>query len=104
MGIVGAVMVTRWSIGLLKETSQVLLDHQAPESIMNKVKKIIEQDGKSRIIDLHIWSIGSNQYALAAEILNSGNEDSDDYKQRLQSVIEIQHSTIDVKKIDQTKY
>mgnify|MGYP003379632032 CR=1 FL=1 len=30
MGIVGAILVARWSAGLLRQSSAVLLDHQAP--------------------------------------------------------------------------
>ena len=30
MGVVGAVMVVRWSFGLINGTSKILLDHQAP--------------------------------------------------------------------------
>ncbi|MCK5331847.1 MAG: CDF family Co(II)/Ni(II) efflux transporter DmeF, partial [Candidatus Marinimicrobia bacterium] len=69
MGIVGAVMVTRWSIGLLKETSRVLLDHQAPDTLVDKVKELLEKDRQTTITDLHIWSIGLNQYVAAIAIL-----------------------------------
>ncbi|MGB5607249.1 MAG: CDF family Co(II)/Ni(II) efflux transporter DmeF, partial [Gammaproteobacteria bacterium] len=30
MGIVGAILVARWSLGLIRDTSGILLDHQAP--------------------------------------------------------------------------
>lgn len=78
MGIIGAILVTRWSIGQLRETSHVLLDHQAPESLMNQVKEVLQKDGQSKISDLHIWSIGSNQYAAIIEILSSDSSNFED--------------------------
>ncbi len=100
MGIVGAVMVTRWSIGLLKETSRVLLDHQAPDTLVDKVKGLLEKDGQSTITDLHIWSIGSNQYVVAIEIVDNNNEKDDkDYIQLIEGIDNISHVTIGVHRV-----
>ena len=101
MGIVGAVLVTRWSIGLLKETSRVLLDHQAPNELLNQVKELLEKDGQTKITDLHIWSIGSNQYAVAIEIVCT-NEKADKYfHQLIESIEGIAHVTLGVHRVKQ---
>jgi Co/Zn/Cd efflux system component len=42
MGIVGTAMVDRWSWGLLRHTSSVLLDQQAPAAVRNAVCEAIE--------------------------------------------------------------
>ncbi|MFH2040517.1 MAG: CDF family Co(II)/Ni(II) efflux transporter DmeF, partial [Chloroflexota bacterium] len=42
VGIVGAIMVARWSLGLIKNTSQVLLDHQGPKGLREKIIGIVE--------------------------------------------------------------
>ncbi len=99
MGIVGAIMVTRWSIGLLKETSRVLLDHQAPDALINQVKRLLEKDGQSTITDLHIWSIGLNQYVAAIAILCTNEKDEKDYTQLIQSIENIAHVTICVNRV-----
>ena len=97
MGIAGAVMVTRWSIGLLKETSRVLLDHQAPDTLVDKVKGLLEKDGQTTITDLHIWSIGSNQYSAAIELVGNNNEKDDkEYIQLIEDIENIVHVTISV--------
>ncbi len=54
MGIVGAVLVTRWVWGLLTATGSVLLDRQAPDAVCAKIRKAIEADGDARITDLHV--------------------------------------------------
>ena len=41
MGIVGAALVAKWSLGLLRTTSSVLLDRQASEDIGNTIRETI---------------------------------------------------------------
>jgi cation diffusion facilitator family transporter len=101
MGIVGAIMVTRWSIGLLKETSMVLLDRQAPDELLDKVKELLEKDGQTKITDLHIWSIGSNQYAAAIEIVSTNLKNDKYLRQLIESVEGIAHVTIAVHRVRQ---
>ena len=38
MGIVGALIISRWSYGLLKDTSSVLLDGEAHSEIASSIK------------------------------------------------------------------
>jgi cation diffusion facilitator family transporter len=101
MGIVGAVMVTRWSIGLLKETSKVLLDRQAPDKLLDQVEELLEKDGQTKITDLHIWSIGSNQFAAAIELVSSNLEDDNYFHQLIESVEGVAHVTIGVHRLKQ---
>ncbi|MCW8851248.1 MAG: CDF family Co(II)/Ni(II) efflux transporter DmeF, partial [Gammaproteobacteria bacterium] len=63
MGIVGAVLVARWSYGLLGSTSGVLLDRQAPEVLQREIREILEADEDTRVTDLHVWSIGPGIYS-----------------------------------------
>ena len=70
MGIVGAVLIARWSLGLLRSTSAILLDRQAPEKIQAKVRNSIERDSEDRVADLHIWSIGPSIHAVEITIVS----------------------------------
>ena len=58
MGIVGAILVARWSFGLLKTTSTIILDEQASADTCNSIQLAIESEESSRIVDLHVWTIG----------------------------------------------
>ncbi|MCA9563793.1 MAG: cation transporter, partial [Myxococcales bacterium] len=59
MGVVGAILITRWSIGLLRTSGSVLLDKQAPEGVLTDIKDRIEQVPGTEVSDLHVWSIGA---------------------------------------------
>jgi cation diffusion facilitator family transporter len=95
MGIVGAVMITRWSVRLIRETSVVLLDRQAPEELLQTVRRKLENDGQSKVTDLHIWSIGSSQYAASISMIS--DRPSDHFRMKLRSIDKIVHVTLDIK-------
>ena len=96
MGIVGAVLVARWSWGLLRDTSGVLLDRQAPSETCAKIKRAIEDGGDDRVCDLHVWSIGPNIYAMASIVITHEPKPPEHYKRLLPHDAGIVHSTIEV--------
>src|SRR5690606_28247782 len=67
MGIVGAALVSRWSIGLLRDTAGVLLDRQAPEDVRRRIRAAMERHG-DRVCDLHVWSVGPGIYAAEISV------------------------------------
>jgi cation diffusion facilitator family transporter len=96
MGIVGAVMVARWSIGLLRSTSHVLLDRQAPAYIRHKVVDGIEKDGDNRVVDLHLWAVGPNIHAAIVVVTTTVPRPPDHYKQLIPSNLNVVHVTVEV--------
>lgn len=96
MGVAGAILVARWSVGLLRMSGGVLLDRQAPESIRNDIIKSIEKDGDCRVADLHLWSIGPDVYALVMSIVAHAPATPDHYKARIHSSKTIAHVSIEV--------
>jgi cation diffusion facilitator family transporter len=63
MGIVGAVLVARWAVGLAMLSSRVLLDHQASDTVLEDIRSVLAKDGQAQVLDLHVWSIGPAIYA-----------------------------------------
>jgi len=83
MGIVGALLITRWSWHLLKDTSRVLLDQQRSD-LEHDVRYAIESDD-ARISDLHLWAIGPNIHAAIVSVVSHDPEAPAVYKQRIQA-------------------
>ncbi|MDQ8195283.1 CDF family Co(II)/Ni(II) efflux transporter DmeF [Coraliomargarita sp. SDUM461004] len=94
MGIVGSVLVAKWSIGLLKQTSRVLLDHQATEEMTDTVRSKIEDDGYSHVSDLHVWTIAPDRYAVIATVVSETPETADCYRARLHTR-QLAHITVE---------
>ena len=96
MGIVGAIMVSRWSIGLLISTSHVLLDRQASVDIQQKVVDGIEKKGDNRVVDLHLWTVGPDIYAAIVSVVTEIPKPPEYYKQLIPSDLKFVHVTVEV--------
>ncbi|MEW8111562.1 MAG: CDF family Co(II)/Ni(II) efflux transporter DmeF, partial [Candidatus Thiodiazotropha endolucinida] len=69
MGIVGAIVITRWSLSLIRETNGVLLDGVPDQQFASDIKQAIESDSDNRIADLHLWCVGPNQFAAIISLV-----------------------------------
>lgn len=96
MGIVGAVLVARWSLGLLHTTAQILLDHEAPEELRSVVRDNIESLDDNRVVDLHIWAVGPNIYSAIVAIVTHHPQPPDHYKALLPQDLNLVHVTVEV--------
>jgi cation diffusion facilitator family transporter len=96
MGIVGAVLISRWSLGLLRATANILLDRQGPENVQSMIKSCVEDGGENRIADLHLWSIGPGLYGLILAVVSHTPKQPSFYKQLLPSNMGLAHITIEV--------
>lgn len=100
MGIVGAVLVARWSMGLLGSTASVLLDHQGSQELEKQVREALEEDDGTQVLDLHLWSIGPGIHALIAVVAARESRPAEAYRHRLPAGLAIVHSTIEVHRRD----
>ena len=96
MGIVGAIIITRWSVGLLKQTSPILLDASIEEDYQQAIKDTIEKDSDNRISDIHIWRVGANHYAAIIALVTHQPKTTEHYKKLLSRYHKLSHVTIEV--------
>jgi cation diffusion facilitator family transporter len=99
MGIVGAILVARWSYGLIRETSRILLDIQADESRVAEMRESIEQQSSDRVTDLHVWSIGIGIFAAEIVVVSRDPKSPEHYKSLIPSRLRITHSTVEVHRV-----
>ena len=97
MGIVGAIIISRWSLGLIKQTSPILLDASIEERyLVEMVNTIKANDEKDQILDLHVWKVSSDHYSAMITIKSSGRKSADYYRQLLRKFDRIDHLTIEI--------
>lgn len=96
MGIVGAIIITRWSYGLVKQTGPILLDASIEADYQQAIKEAIEQDADNRISDIHIWKVGANHYAVIIALVTTTPNTADHYKGLLRDFHRLSHITIEV--------
>ena len=95
MGIVGAVLVARWSVGLMRSSSAVLLDRRGPSSMRERIVESLEADGASRVADIHLWSIGPGIYAAEVSVVAHSPATVDEYKARIPQDLGLEHVTVE---------
>jgi len=96
MGIVGSILIFKWSFGLLKETSAILLDKDTNEGLAAEVRQSIETDNETKISDLHLWKIGQNKYSCIISLVADNPKTPLQYKQSLKDIHELGHVSIEV--------
>jgi Co/Zn/Cd efflux system component len=96
MGLVGAVLVTRWAYGLIKVSAYILLDRQAPEPLQLRLREAIAAGGPAEILDLHVWSIGPGIYSAAISLKAHPQATVNLIRERISHLDEIVHTTIEV--------
>jgi cation diffusion facilitator family transporter len=94
MGIVGSLLVTKWSIGLLKQSSAVLLDKQAPEHIVAAVRRVLAKQ-PAELTDLHVWSLAPGKFGVIAALASDTLISADDIR-RLLDPNRFPHVTVEV--------
>jgi cation diffusion facilitator family transporter len=95
MGIVGAILVGRWSLGLLRSTSAVLLDEQGAHSMQQRILEVLE-DEDNQVVDLHVWSVGPGIYASVIALVSRQPRTPDYYKSQLPDQLALEHISIEV--------
>ncbi len=98
MGLIGAILVSHWSIGLLRSAGRVLLDFEVPSHVSNAISKCIDSHDGNRVTDLHIWTIGPETYAAILTIVTPTPRPPDHYKKLLPADLGLAHVTVEVHK------
>ena len=100
MGIVGALIISRWSYGLLVDTGKVLLDRDVNQEAIAEIRSVIEADSDNRVSDLHVWRVGSHHLSAIVSIVTHFPKSPDHYKKLLADYDEIAHVTVEVNSAD----
>lgn len=97
MGVVGAVLVTVWAWGLLRDTGRVLLDAEMDTPLVAEVREVIERGPvPARITDLHLWRVGRAKFACVVSLSTTSDKDGEYFRRALCVHEELAHVTVEV--------
>jgi cation diffusion facilitator family transporter len=94
-GLIGALVIANWSVGLLRDTGAILLDRMPDSGIADKVRQTIECDG-DRVTDLHLWRLGPGHLGAIVSVATSGPREAAHYRQQLAKFADLSHVTVEV--------
>lgn len=96
MGVVGALVIARWSWGLIRDTGSVLLDAAADgEEVREEIREAIAPTG-SEVTDLHVWQVGPGHFAAIISLMAREPREPAHYKALLAHIHELAHVTVEV--------
>jgi cation diffusion facilitator family transporter len=94
VGIVGAIIVIKWGIGLLKTTGKILVDYDDDETLRNEIISLVE--GRNlELSDIHIWDILNGDKAVICSIKTQNLQECADIKKQILTNKKIKHITIE---------
>jgi cation diffusion facilitator family transporter len=96
MGLVGAVIIARWSYGLMRDTSRVLLDGDVEPDLAEQLRGRIEQHADNRVVDLHLWRVGPQHLYGIISLVTHDPLPPDHYKELLEGLADLSHVTVEV--------
>lgn len=96
-GIVGAMVIASWALGLIRDTSTVLLDMNPDRGMAENLRRTIESEG-DEIADLHLWRLGPGHLGAIVSVVTPTRRQQDYYRSRLARFRSLSHLTIEVRK------
>jgi cation diffusion facilitator family transporter len=96
MGMVGALVIIRWGIGLAIDTGNILLDCDVNTREYDTIRKVLESDSDNRVADIHLFKIGSQRMVGMISIVTHYPRGVEHYKALLTGIADLAHVTIEV--------
>jgi cation diffusion facilitator family transporter len=96
MGIVGSVIIGRWSYGLLRDTSRILLDGDVDGEAVQELHAALEAGSDDLVADLHLWRVGPRNLAAVVSIVTDDPRAPDHYKAIVAQRLGVSHVTVEV--------
>lgn len=97
MGIVGAILVTIWAVGLLRAAGAVLLDAEMDAPVVAEIRQAIASGPiPAEIADLHVWRVAQRKYACIIGLHTQARATPEDFRRQLAIHEELVHITVEI--------
>jgi cation diffusion facilitator family transporter len=96
VGVLGAVVIGVWAIGLMRESAAVLLDREMDHPLTRHIRADLESDGDAKVADLHLWRVGRAQFAAVVCLVADVPLAPSAYRERLARHAELVHVSVEV--------
>lgn len=100
MGIVGGLVILKWSASLLSSAGRVLLDFAPSERCLTAARDALESIDDVRVVDLHVWTLAPGRLACIASIVTHVAKPAAEYQEALHRATGASHVTVEVRLCD----
>ena len=96
MGVLGGIVIARWSLGLCRDTAAQLLDAVPSADIAERIERRLEADGEARVADLHLWELAPGQRGCIVALVAAEPRAVDHYRKLILAEVPLAHLTVEV--------
>lgn len=96
IGVVGALVIARWSWGLLRDSGRVLLDHAPNDGGLASEIRAAMETGDDEVTDLHVWQLGPGHHGVIVSVRSANLLPLALYRAKLSHLPSISHLTIEL--------
>ncbi len=96
VGVLGAVVIGVWAVGLMRESAAVLLDREMDNPLTQQIRSTLESDGDAKVADLHVWRVGRDKFAAIACVVADAPLEPAEYRARLSAIEQLAHLSLEV--------
>jgi cation diffusion facilitator family transporter len=83
VGVLGAIVIGRWSVQLMQQAGRVLLDVEDDPSLAEDIRRMLEEEVGASISDMHLWRLGPGHRGLIVSIISPVPRSADDIKNEI---------------------
>src|SRR5262245_29400942 len=96
MGLVGALVIARWSLRLMRDAGGVLVDYiPAGEDLPDEIREAVATPS-DRIVDLHVWQLGPGHHGAIVCIQSDAPQAPSYYREKLATIHDLSHVAVEV--------
>jgi cation diffusion facilitator family transporter len=99
MGVVGGLVIVKWSVALCRASAAELLDFVPSGDLPARVRAALEAVEGVRVLDLHVWSLGHGATSCVVTVECQNPADPAFYRTQLQS-LGLSHVTLEVQPLE----
>ncbi|MDX2092198.1 MAG: CDF family Co(II)/Ni(II) efflux transporter DmeF [Kofleriaceae bacterium] len=94
-GLIGGLVVAKWSVDLCRSTALELLDLDA-SAVIPKIRAALEKMDDVRVHDLHVWSLGRGIRCCVVTVHTTAPRAPAAYHRTIREVCQVAHLTVEV--------
>lgn len=96
MAILGSVIILKWGVGLVRQSTRQLLDVVPSPEVEKTIREKLNALGDAEIRDLHVWELEPGRRGCIVSILTSDPRPLDDYRAAILTAAPIEHLTVEI--------
>jgi cation diffusion facilitator family transporter len=98
MGVLGGVVILRWSWSLVRGSARQLLDVTPTGDVSRAVRECLETDDDVRVADLHLWELGPGRLGCIVKLVAAEPRETSYYRELIKAKIPVSHLTVEVQR------